>query len=161
MTSDRGIIFRRGKRYRMNLRIAAGNPSMPPHSTYTSIGSVSCSSQEQSPFSTEQHAVKPWLEPGSSSDPDSSKEPDLQNPCVHWLLFAQFAHYWLSLCIYMKNATRTNQERDQNPSVSREIWSKALVSSLRPLPVCYSRSRGIERETIKNNLVWALATMNI
>ena len=83
----------------------------PQYLLYISIGSVSCSSQEQPPFSTEQHAAKPWLEPGSSSDPDSNQEPDLQNPCVHGLLLALFVYDWLSVCICMKKGARTNQKR--------------------------------------------------
>ena len=83
--------------------------------------------QEQSRFYTEQHVAKPWLEPGSSSDPDSIQEPDLKNPCVQGLLLALFAYDWFSVSI--QERTRTNQKRDIRPrdrdfkksTVSREI----------------------------------------
>ena len=99
----------------------------PQYLLNISIGSVSCSSQEQSPFYTEQHVAKPWLEPGSSSDPDSNQEPDLKNPCVQGLLLALFAYDWFSVSI--QERTRTNQKRDIRPrdrdfkksTVSREI----------------------------------------
>ena len=110
-------------------------------SIYT--GSVSCSSQEQPPFSTEQHAAKPWLEPGSSSDPDSNQEPDLQNPCVHGLLLALFVYDWLRVCIHMKKGARTNQKRALKPSdrdkknlLSLGRFKEKLLYCLSPLSLC-------------------------
>ena len=146
----------------------------PQYLNYTCTGSVSCSFQEQSAFSTEQHVLKSRLEHGSSWDSDSSQDPDLQKASVHWLLLAlqscTFAYDWLSVCIHIENAHMelepikgevANQRKEiKNLLYLGRFKAKPLVSSPSPLPLCCSK-REIERKLIKYKLIWSLTLMNI